>query len=438
VTLAVALALATAASAAAAPASVEPDKRVPRAHGVELRFDLPRSEASAYPSASLRVMTTRRGPALRVTRIVGKRRLDRPPVRGVRRAKTVRFDLSGKLVPGTRVRLLVTAKNTKRRPKIGAARLRLVAPSPAPSPAPTATPAPTSGPAPSATAQPTPAAVTVWAAGDAACDPAAANHDASTGSQCRQRAVSDLMLADPADRLLALGDLQYEQGTYANFMDSYDETWGRLKPITRPVVGNHEYDDPAPGAEGYFDYFNGVGAGDGPAGPRDKGYYSFDLGAWHIVALNSNCSEVSCAAGSPQLQWLRADLAAHPARCTLAFFHHPRVSSRATNDAVRPFWHELHAAGAEVILVGHAHLYERYAPQTPSGAADPAAGIRQFIVGTGGHSLHTPGAMPPTIEAADATTFGALRMTLADGSYSWEFRRAAGGTFSDAGSDACH
>ena len=421
-TLAFVLTLAGVAPAAAAPVWVEPSKRVQRAHGVELRFKLPPSDArSTYPSAGLRVRTSRRGPVLRVTRIDDGRRLDRPPVRGIRRAKTVRFDLSGKLVPGTRARLLVTAKRTQRRPKIGIARLRLVAPSPTPAPTPTAT------------AQP----ATVWAAGDAACDPATANYDASDGPRCRQRAVSDLMLADPADRLLALGDLQYEQGTHANFIGSYDQTWGRLKSITRPVVGNHEYDDPAPGAEGYFDYFNGAGVTDGPAGTRDRGYYSFDLGAWHVVALNSNCSEISCAAGSPQLEWLRADLAAHPARCTLAFFHHPLVSSRATNETVKPFWDELYAAGAEVILVGHAHLYERHAPQTPSGAPHPA-GIRQFIVGTGGHSLQTPGTTPPTIEAADATTFGALRLTLADGSYSWQFRPAAGGTFSDAGSDACH
>jgi acid phosphatase type 7 len=429
--LAIVLALLGTGSAADAAVTLTPTQRIPRKQGLELRFRLPAARPYALPyafrGATLRLKVPRRSPALRLTRLRGERRLDRPPLRGSRRGRIVRFDLARRLVPGTRVRLLVSAKKRRKRPRVGGARLRLVEPS-----------AVTQPPVPTPSPSPAPASATVWAVGDAACDPAEADHDASTGLRCRQRAVSDLMLADPADALLALGDLQYEQGTLANFMGSYDPTWGRLKAITHPVVGNHEYDDPGPGAPGYFDYFNGVGAPDGSAGPRDLGYYSFELGSWHLVALNSNCSEVSCAATSPQLDWLRADLAAHPARCVLAFFHHPRFSARSANSSVAPFWDALHAAGADVVLAGHAHFYERHAPQTPAGAPDPAAGIRQFIVGTGGHSLQTINSPAPTSELVDNTTFGALRLTLGDGGYDWEFRGAAGGTFTDAGTGACH
>ena len=231
------------------------------------------------------------------------------------------------------------------------------------------------------------------------------------------------------------GDNVYETGTASEFANCYAPSWGRHKARTRPSAGNHEYE--TAGASGYFGYF-GAAAGD----PL-KGYYSYDLGTWHVVVLNSNCAEVGgCDTTSAQGQWLQGDLAAHSnAACTLAYFHHPLFSSGSDNGndpEMRPIWDSLYAAGAEMVLNGHDHDYERFAPQTPQGAADPAQGIREFVVGTGGRSHRPFGAVQPNSEVRNADTYGVLKLTLHPGSYEWQFVPEAGKTFTDSGTGECH
>ena len=273
----------------------------------------------------------------------------------------------------------------------------------------------------------------IAAAGDIACDPeSSVFHDGEgKGLECRQQATSELLLARYVS-VLALGDLQYEDGSYSRFLDSYDRSWGRVKAITAPVPGNHEYS--SAGAAGYFRYF-GSSAGD-----PTKGYYSFDVGAWHLVALNSNCAQVGgCSGGSEQEEWLRADLAAHPAVCTLAYWHHPRFSSgdHGSDATYTAFWQALYEAGADVVLVGHDHGYERFAPQTARGALDRSSGIRGFVVGTGGKGLRAFPNVRANSEARDVTSLGVLELTLGTSAYEWRFRPAVG-TFSDSGSASCH
>jgi acid phosphatase type 7 len=280
----------------------------------------------------------------------------------------------------------------------------------------------------------------VAAAGDIACSPLAPNFNAGMGSAsgCRQAHVSDLLLSG-VHAVLALGDLQYESGVLADFEQSYALSWGRVKDWTYPVPGNHEYQTPA--AAGYFDYFNGPGVASGRAGDRTKGYYAFDLGAWRLYALNSSCSGAGgCGPGSPQETWLRSDLAANPRACVLAYAHQARFASgRYVDDpAYEALWQALHEAGAEVVLGGHDHNYQRYAPLTPSGAPDPERGIRQFIVGTGGKSHYLLAPAPPAREAANDDTYGVLRLALHPSGYDWTFVPEAGRTFTDSGSDNCH
>ena len=239
--------------------------------------------------------------------------------------------------------------------------------------------------------------------------------------------------------VLALGDNQYDAGELENFMFAYQPSWGRFKAVTRPVPGNHEYQMPF--ARGYYDYFNGQGRQTGPAGDRGRGYYSFDMGAWHFIALNSNCREVGgCQAGSPQEVWLRVDLQTSDPRCTLAYFHHPLFASgpNGNHPQMRPLWQALYDFGVDVVLSAHDHLYERYAPQTPQGVADPVRGIRQFVVGTGGHSLTHFVAVQPNSEVRSNQAFGVLKMELGGDGYTWEFRPVVGGRFSDSGSGTCH
>jgi acid phosphatase type 7 len=233
------------------------------------------------------------------------------------------------------------------------------------------------------------------------------------------------------DAVAPLGDLAYEQGTSAEFANCYDPTWGRAKARTRPAIGNHEYESGSPAA--YFTYFGA------PAGDPAKGYYSYDLGTWHVVVLNSNCSLVACAAGSSQATWLSADLAAHPAACTVAYWHHPLfTSSQLTgpNPSVAPLWDILDAAGADLVLNGHAHVYERLAPQHSNGSA-AADGIREIVAGTGGYDHHDLDGSAPNSQAKDRTTFGVLELTLRQNGYRWDFVPAAGGTFTDSGTTAC-
>jgi hypothetical protein len=274
----------------------------------------------------------------------------------------------------------------------------------------------------------------VAAAGDVACDPGHPSFGAGQGRglTCRQLATSDLLVGAGYAAVLVLGDVQYEDGAYSKFLASYDPTWGRVKSVTRPVPGNHEYRSGS--AAGYFRYF-GDAAGD-PA----EGWYSFDLGAWHLIALNSQCDAVGgCDEGSPQGRWLRADLAASRASCTLAYWHHPRYSSgmHGSDPTYEAFWEALHEAGADVVLVGHDHGYERFAPQAPRGTLDVARGIRQFVVGSGGRSLRPFPTVRPHSEARDRTSLGVLELTLGDGAYAWRFRPAVG-SFTDRGSARCH
>ena|SRR5579859_7149291 len=251
----------------------------------------------------------------------------------------------------------------------------------------------------------------------------------SSGDEATAKLVSAI-----SGTVATLGDNAYERGSGEEFASCYTPSWGAFKDRIRPAAGNHEY--LTPGAQAYFDYFGAA------AGAIGQGYYSYELGAWHVIVLNSQCWDVGgCGAAAPQSQWLKADLAAHPGRCTLAYWHTPRFSSGAHGDSplVQAFWDELYAAGAEVVLNGHDHDYERFAPQDPQGQADPARGIREFIVGTGGRSHYPfPGGPHPNTEARNDSTFGVLKVTLHSAGYDWQFVPVAGQTFTDSGSGACH
>jgi concanavalin A-like lectin/glucanase superfamily protein/chitobiase/beta-hexosaminidase-like protein/calcineurin-like phosphoesterase family protein len=281
----------------------------------------------------------------------------------------------------------------------------------------------------------------IAAAGDIACDPAASvyNGGNGTGTDCVAKATATLL--GGVDAVLPLGDEQYACGGLAAFNQSYEGSWGPQKTVSHPVPGNHEYQttggtDCSTNAAGYYTYF-GPAAGD-PA----KGYYSYSIGAWHIVALNSELcfTGTGCDVGSPEESWLRADLAAHAsAPCTLAYWHEPRFASSPSGGytAFAAFWQDLYAGHADVVLNGHQHWYERFTPQNPAGQADPA-GVREFIVGTGGAGLMSLSTRLPTSEASNDTTHGVLRMTLHAGSYDWQFAPVAGLTFTDSGSTGCH
>jgi hypothetical protein len=233
--------------------------------------------------------------------------------------------------------------------------------------------------------------------------------------------------------VMAVGDLAYPDGKPENFA-CYDKTWGRVKDRTRPAPGNHEFH--SAGAAYYFQYFGAA------AGAPSKGYYSYELGSWHIVVLNSECFEAGgCDKDSAQGKWLSEDLAAHPVACTLAYFHKPLFSSGGAHGddlSVKPLWDALYEANGDVVVSGHDHDYERFAPQTPEGKADVARGIREFVAGTGGKN-HRPFSAPhANSEVRDTTAFGVLKLTLLPGRYEWEFVPEAGKTFTDAGRGTCH
>jgi hypothetical protein len=235
--------------------------------------------------------------------------------------------------------------------------------------------------------------------------------------------------------VFAAGDLAYPNGSDADFQNCYSPTWGRFKDRTRPSPGNHEYH--STGASGYVHYFGGI------AGDPTKAYYSYDLGQWHIVSLNSECSAVGgCGLDSEQGKWLEHDLANRPAGCTLAYFHRPLFSSGLAhgNDVqIKPLWDILYHAGADIVISGHDHDYERFAAQDPNGKADPQHGIREFVVGTGGKNSHRLFAnVVANSEAHQADTFGVLKLTLHAKSYDWQFVPEEGKTFADTGSGKCH
>lgn len=244
-------------------------------------------------------------------------------------------------------------------------------------------------------------------------------------------ATADL-LDDIPGTVFTAGDNAYESGTPEQFRECYDPSWGRHKDRTRPVPGNHEYE--TAGAEGYLDYF-----GDSATGPDGETWYSFDLGTWHIVMLDSNCDDVACESDSDQVRWLADDLAASEATCTLAIWHHPRFSSgfHGNDRDVAPFWEVLYEAGADVIINGHDHDYERFAPQDPDATEDRQRGLRQFVVGTGGAALRPFEDTKANSELRVTDIFGVFKMTLHDDRYDWEFIPVAG-PFSDRGSAACH
>jgi acid phosphatase type 7 len=226
-----------------------------------------------------------------------------------------------------------------------------------------------------------------------------------------------------------LGDNQYRDGALWTYRASYGPTWGRFLRRTYPTPGNHEYR--TRGAAGYYRYFGHRAAA--PVRP----WYSFRLGTWHLVALNSNCGQVDCAA---EAAWLRADLAAYPARCTLAFWHHPRFTSGHEGEtlAVGPFSDALYSARADLVLNGHDHDYERFAPQDPLGRPDPVDGIREFVVGTGGAPWLPFRAAAPNSQLRATATFGVLRLGLQPDGWSWRFVHAGGASVSDQGYAACH
>jgi len=284
----------------------------------------------------------------------------------------------------------------------------------------------------------------IAAAGDIACDPSSSsfNNGNGTAGLCRQKNTSDLLVNGGFDAILALGDNQYYCGSYQAFLKSYDLSWGRVKSITRPVVGNHEYltsggtgcTSENVGASGYFQYFGTA------AGNPSQGYYSYDIGGWHLIALNSNCGNAGgCGSSSPQGQWLKADLAAHPNFCTLAYWHIPRFSSGGrASSSTQSLWQTLYDNDAEVILTGHDHIYERFAPQAPGGTLDNVRGIRQFVIGSGGANHTSVGVIAANSQVHNDNTYGILKLTLHPTSYDWQFIPEAGHTFTDSGTTNCH
>jgi 3',5'-cyclic AMP phosphodiesterase CpdA len=276
--------------------------------------------------------------------------------------------------------------------------------------APTSVPTPVGG---GGTTPPGPATAHILAAGDI--------------GECGFGAAKTGQLLDSlGGTVLALGDLAYMQGTMANFRDCFDPAWGRHADRTRPVPGNHEY--VTAGASSFFDYFGDT------AGPRGLGYYAFNAGPWRIIALNS---ELPKTPGTAQNQWLRSELENNRTTCTLAYFHRPLFSSGPNGNQpdMRDLWRVLDEFGVDVVLAGHDHMYERFAPQDIDGRAR-ADGIRQFIAGTGGAHLYIPGPPKPNSDVR-AGVYGILQMTLSATSYQWDFV-SVDNTFRDTGSGACH
>ena len=248
-------------------------------------------------------------------------------------------------------------------------------------------------------------------------------------------ATAKILDAHPDAVVATLGDNAYQEGTIDEFRRCYDPSWGRHKERTRPATGNHDHS--TKDASGYHEYFGAAG------GPDDRYYYSYDIGTWHVVVLNSDCWRIGgCEAGDPQLEWLRNDLSSHAAGCTLAYWHRPPFSSGRYGDEqatgrVRPLWEAVHELGVDVVLAAHEHSYERLAPMNAAGNRDPN-GVPLFVVGTGGGNLRAfPGGPLEATEVRNADTWGVLELRLGDGRYDWKFLPVEGDTFTDAGSGAC-
>ena len=273
----------------------------------------------------------------------------------------------------------------------------------------------------------------IAAAGDIACDPTMSTFDGSSPSTCQHRATAALVTG--AEAVLPLGDLQYEDGTLNQFNASYDPSWGPFAPTTYPAVGNHEYH--VAGAQGYFDYWASKGR---PTGGVGAGYYSYDIGTWHLIALNSNCSPVKCIEGTVQNDFLEQDLATTTKACILAYWHHPLFNAGSTTMLAGPraFWDDLYPAGADIVLNGHLHNYQRFGKQDPAGQA-ASNGVREFIVGTGGRS--NGGSLSPSypnFEFGNTTSFGVLKLHLGANSYSWEYVTINGTVLDSGGPVSCN
>lgn len=348
------------------------------------------------------MLRKRRSPARRIT---GENARPRP-------ARSARWQalLGGWLL----LALLAACQGLAPRPT--ATPLPSATPSASPSPAPTFTASPSPSPSPS----PTPTPAVLVGAGDIAI----------CGQEGDDQTAA--LLEQIPGEIFAAGDNSNEEGTLRQYQQCFDPSWGRFKERLHPVPGNHDYE--TAGALDYFTYFGAA------AGEPGLGYYSYDLGAWHVIALNSNCPWINgCGPDSPQAQWLLADLEAHPARCTLAYWHHARWSSGLAGSAfwLGDLWRILYEHGAEVVISGHDHDYERFARQNPEGELDPN-GMRQFVVGTGGAGYYPFGeTILPASEVRHSGTFGVLKLTLYPDRYDWEFIPVAGETFTDSGSEAC-
>jgi 3',5'-cyclic AMP phosphodiesterase CpdA len=274
-------------------------------------------------------------------------------------------------------------------------------------------------------------ALAVMLGGNALAAPPAVVLAAGDVGQCDLpgAALTGALLQKHPGPILGLGDFAYPNGTAEEFRRCYEPAWGDFKQRIYPAPGNHDYR--TPGAAGYFGYF-GTRAGD-----TRRGYYSFDVGAWHVVSLNSNRE---LEPGSPQLQWLDEDLRNNRQRCVLAFWHHPRFSSarRGSDPRTQALWETLYRHGASVVLAAHDHDYERFAPMNDRGERDDGRGIRSFVIGTGGAKLYEAGKRHLLSQVWDGSTWGALKLTLREDAYDWEFLPAADGQFKDAGTASCN
>jgi acid phosphatase type 7 len=254
----------------------------------------------------------------------------------------------------------------------------------------------------------------------------------SSGDEQTAKLVVGALTQNPGASVFTLGDNVYPNGTSAEFSDCYNPSWGSFKARTRPVPGNHDYN--TPDATGYYGYF-GAKAGD-----PSKGYYSYNLGAWHIVVVNSNCAAIGgCETGSSQEKWLRSDLKASSNTCQIVMWHHPRFSSGAEHgnaDFMQDIWKAASDNRVELVLNGHEHTYERFAPMNAAGEADPG-GTTEIVVGSGGISHYHLGIKKPNSQTFNADTYGVLKLELAASSYKFEFLPDPGKTFTDAGSGNC-